>query len=148
MINGAHVVLYTNNPEADRAFFRDVLNFASVDAGHGWLIFALPPAEAAFHDLEKDSNVERDSNVARPPSPAITRDKDAAPEKSNPPARHELFLMCDDLAATLRDLHSKNVAVSDVNEQRWGSLATLTLPSGARLGIYQPKHPKPLQPKR
>ena len=53
MINGAHIVLYTTDPEADRAFFRDVLNFSSVDAGHGWLIFALPPAEAAFHDLDK-----------------------------------------------------------------------------------------------
>ena len=53
MINGAHIILYTTDPEADRAFFRDVLNFSSVDAGHGWLIFALPPAEAAFHDLDK-----------------------------------------------------------------------------------------------
>ncbi len=55
MINGAHIVLYTTDAEADRAFFRDVLNFPSVDAGHGWLIFALPPAEAAFHDLDKQS---------------------------------------------------------------------------------------------
>jgi len=117
MINGAHVVLYSTNPEADRAFFRDILNFASVDAGHGWLIFALPPAEAAFHHAEGN-------------------------------AHHELYLMCDDLAATLRDLKSKKVPVSEVNEQRWGSLATLTLPSGSKLGIYQPKHPKPPQPKR
>jgi catechol 2,3-dioxygenase-like lactoylglutathione lyase family enzyme len=49
MISGAHVVLYSKNAEADRAFFRDVLGFKSVDAGNGWLIFALPPAEAAFH---------------------------------------------------------------------------------------------------
>ena len=49
MISGAHVILYSKNAEADRAFFRDVLGFQSVDAGHGWLIFALPPAEAAFH---------------------------------------------------------------------------------------------------
>ena len=49
MISGAHVILYSKNPDADRAFFRDVLGFPSVDAGHGWLIFALPPAEAAFH---------------------------------------------------------------------------------------------------
>jgi len=49
MINGAHVILYSKDAEADRAFFRDVLGFKSVDAGHGWLIFALPPAEAAFH---------------------------------------------------------------------------------------------------
>jgi len=49
MISGAHIVIYSKDAEADRAFFRDVLGFKSVDAGHGWLIFALPPAEAAFH---------------------------------------------------------------------------------------------------
>jgi catechol 2,3-dioxygenase-like lactoylglutathione lyase family enzyme len=49
MIFGAHIVLYTTDAEADRAFFRDVLGLKTVDAGHGWLIFALPPAEAAFH---------------------------------------------------------------------------------------------------
>jgi len=49
VISGAHVIVYSKDAEADRAFFRDVLGFKSVDAGHGWLIFALPPAEAAFH---------------------------------------------------------------------------------------------------
>jgi catechol 2,3-dioxygenase-like lactoylglutathione lyase family enzyme len=49
MISGAHVVVYSKSAEADRAFFRDVLGFKSVDAGHSWLIFALPPSEAAFH---------------------------------------------------------------------------------------------------
>src|SRR5437016_2252261 len=49
MISGAHVVIYSKDAEADRAFFRDVLGLKSVDAGHGWLIFALPPGEAAFH---------------------------------------------------------------------------------------------------
>ena len=52
MISGAHVVVYSKDAEADRAFFRDTLGFKSVDAGHGWLIFALPPAEAAFHPAE------------------------------------------------------------------------------------------------
>jgi len=54
MISGAHVIIYTKNAEEDRAFFRDVLGFKSVDAGHGWLIFALPPAEAAFHPSEEN----------------------------------------------------------------------------------------------
>ena len=54
MISGAHVIVYSKNAEADRAFFRDVLGFKSVDAGHGWLIFALPPAEAAFHPSEEN----------------------------------------------------------------------------------------------
>ncbi len=55
MINGAHVVIYTTDPEADRKLFRDVLKFPSVDAGHGWLIFALPPAEVAFHPSERNN---------------------------------------------------------------------------------------------
>ncbi len=53
MISGAHVVVYSKNVEADRAFFRDVLRFKSVDAGHGWLVFALPPGEAAFHSSDE-----------------------------------------------------------------------------------------------
>ena len=53
MISGAHIVVYSKNAEADRTFFRDVLGLKSVDAGHGWLIFALPPAEAAFHPSEQ-----------------------------------------------------------------------------------------------
>jgi catechol 2,3-dioxygenase-like lactoylglutathione lyase family enzyme len=117
MITGAHIVVYTTDPEADRAFFRDVLQFNSVDAGQGWLIFALPPAEAAFHDADRTD----------PPAKA----------------RHELFFICDDIAATLRDLAQKNVPVSAVSEQRWGKLATFTLPGGSKVRIYQPKHPRP-----
>jgi catechol 2,3-dioxygenase-like lactoylglutathione lyase family enzyme len=114
MIIGAHVVIYTKNPEADRAFFRDVLNFPSVDAGRGWLIFALPPCEAAFHDAE-----------------------------NNGP--HELYFMCDDIGATLGQLKANSVEVSEVQQQRWGKLATLTLPSGVKIGIYEPQHPSPLK---
>ena len=54
MISGAHVILYSKDAEADRAFFRDVLGFPAVDAGRGWLIFALPPAEAAFHPSDQN----------------------------------------------------------------------------------------------
>ncbi len=115
MINGAHVVIYTKNPEADRAFFGEVLRFPSVDAGHGWLIFAMPPLEAAFHDSDKND-------------------------------QRELYLMCDDISATLKDLKSKKVKVSDVTEQRWGKLATFMLPGGGKIGIYEPKHPSPLKP--
>ena len=116
MINGAHIVIYSKDAEADRAFFRDVLQLPSVDAGRGWLIFAVPAGEAAFHDAEQND-------------------------------KHELYFMCDDIAETLRDLKKKNVPVSAVNEQRWGSLATFTLPGGGKVGIYQPKHPRPEQPK-
>ena len=58
MINGAHIIVYSRDPEADRAFFRDILGFASVDAGHGWLIFRLPAAEAAFHPAEANDRHE------------------------------------------------------------------------------------------
>lgn len=101
MINGAHIVIYTKKPEADRAFFRDTLHFSSVNAGHGWLIFAMPPAEAAFHDAEKNG-------------------------------QHELYFMCDDISATLRDLKSKNVKVSEVSEQRWGKVAKFRLPEAGK----------------
>jgi catechol 2,3-dioxygenase-like lactoylglutathione lyase family enzyme len=58
MISGSHVVIYSKDAEADRAFFRDVLGFKSVDAGYGWLIFALPPGEAAFHPSDENSLLE------------------------------------------------------------------------------------------
>ena len=58
LISGAHLIVYSKDAEADRVFFRDVLGFASVDAGHGWLIFALPPAEVAFHPAKKNDRQE------------------------------------------------------------------------------------------
>jgi catechol 2,3-dioxygenase-like lactoylglutathione lyase family enzyme len=58
MIFGAHVILYSNDPAADRAFLRNILGFEFVDAGHGWLIFALPPAEVAVHPVEENSRHE------------------------------------------------------------------------------------------
>jgi catechol 2,3-dioxygenase-like lactoylglutathione lyase family enzyme len=115
MINGAHVVIYTTKAEADRAFFRDVLGFSSVDAGHGWLIFAMPPLEAAFHDANKND-------------------------------QHELYFMCDDIDATLRDLKAKHVEVSKISEERWGRVAKLKLPGGGQIGVYEPKHASPLLP--
>jgi catechol 2,3-dioxygenase-like lactoylglutathione lyase family enzyme len=127
MINGAHVIIYTNDPEADRAFFRDVLQFPFVDAGRGWLIFAMPRTEAAFHEVGVGAIESHTS--ANPPS----KNQD----------RHELSLMCDDIAATLKDLEAKNVKVSEVSEQRWGKLASFALPGGGRIGIYEPKHLSP-----
>jgi catechol 2,3-dioxygenase-like lactoylglutathione lyase family enzyme len=58
MIFGAHVVIYSKDASADRAFLRDVLGFPSVDAGHGWLIFALPPSEVAVHPAEANDGHE------------------------------------------------------------------------------------------
>jgi hypothetical protein len=107
------VVLYSADAEADRAFLTDVLGFGSVDAGGGWLIFALPPAEAAVH-------------------PA------AAPAA-------ELYLMCDDLEEQMRALAERGVAPSAVDEARWGSITKFTLPGGAEVGLYQPKHPTAIE---
>jgi catechol 2,3-dioxygenase-like lactoylglutathione lyase family enzyme len=114
MISGAHVIVYSKDAEADRAFFRDVLGFKSVDAGHGWLIFALPPAEAAFHPSDGDGAV------------------------------HELYFMCDNLKAEMAALAKKDVKCSAVQEQRWGSITKMQLPGGGEVGLYQPKHPTAL----
>lgn len=111
-ITGAHTIIGSADPEADRAFFRDVLGLRSADAGGGWLIFALPPAEVAVH-----------------------------PGKNG---RHELYLMCSDLDATLTELKRKGVKVSPrIYDERWGRLGTVRLPGGSRLSIYEPRHPRP-----
>jgi catechol 2,3-dioxygenase-like lactoylglutathione lyase family enzyme len=116
VITGMHAIVFSPEAEKVRAFFADVLGFSSVDAGGGWPIFALPPAELAVH-------------------PA-----DAA-------GRHELYLMCDDIHATLAELRGKGVEVArEVSDQGWGLLAALRLPDGEELPIYQPRHPSPRQP--
>jgi catechol 2,3-dioxygenase-like lactoylglutathione lyase family enzyme len=122
VIFGAHLVLYSNDAEADRAFLRDILGLASVDAGHGWLIFALPPAEAAIHPTGADGS-------------------DSATNGST-----DLYLMTTDLASEMLDLEAKGVRCAPVQEARWGTLTRISLPSGAELGLYQPRHPSPLVP--
>jgi catechol 2,3-dioxygenase-like lactoylglutathione lyase family enzyme len=122
-LRGAHFLIYTQDPEADRAFFRDVLGLPSVDAGHGWLIFRLPNAEAALHPAG--------------PAPKSPADGPAM-------ATAELYWMCDDLDATMADLAERGVRFSAVTEERWGRRTALRLPSGAELGLYQPAHPTAL----
>jgi catechol 2,3-dioxygenase-like lactoylglutathione lyase family enzyme len=118
MIQGAHVVLYSKDAEADRAFFRDVLDFQVVDAGHGWLIFALPAAEAAIHPIEG--------------------------EEQHQSLNASLYLMCDDLDALIASLKAKNVECAKIETQRWGITTAISLPSGGTLGLYQPAHPTAL----
>jgi predicted enzyme related to lactoylglutathione lyase len=116
MMTGAHVVLYSTDAEADCAFLRDVLGWRWVDAGEGWLIFQLPPAEVAVH-----------------PTDGL--------------ARHELYLMCEDLETTLADLAARGVPIAGPpTELRWGLRAIITLPSGAELPLYQPRHPTAHRP--
>ena len=110
MFTGAHLILYSGDADADRTFMRDVLGFANVDAGRGWLIFALPPAEMACHPSEG------------PPS-------------------SELYLLCDDVRATVETLAGRGVVCGAITEARWGTATAIPLPSGAKLGLYQPKHP-------
>ena len=119
MITGVHLLIYSTNADADRTFFRDVLQFRSVDAGEGWLIFALPPTEAGIHPSD-DKFVQRHA------------EQDLAGAV--------LYLMCDDLRATLRSMEAKKVNCSPIIEAEWGITTTVRLPSGAALGLYQPSH--------
>ncbi|MEP9393169.1 extradiol dioxygenase [Gordonia sp. VNQ95] len=114
MITGAHVVISSTDAEADRAFLRDVLGWSHVDAGGGWLIFALPPAEVAVHPAES--------------------------------AAHELYLMCDDVEATITDLAGKGVTCGPVSDQGWGLLTGIPLPGGGTVGLYEPRHPTAAHP--
>ncbi len=123
MINGAHFLLYSTNADADRLFLRDVLGFRGVDAGEGWLILALPPAEIAVHP-SSEAFVQR--HAAHALAGAI------------------LYLMCDDLDVTLASLAAKGVASTEIEREPWGTRTTIRLPSGAELGLYQPAHPTPL----
>jgi catechol 2,3-dioxygenase-like lactoylglutathione lyase family enzyme len=111
MIFGAHAIVYAKDAERARAFFRDVLGLRHVDAGDGWLIFALPPAELGVHPGEESG-------------------------------RHELYLVCDDVRRTVRDLEKKGVRfTSPVADRGWGVLTTLEIPGGGEIGLYEPRHP-------
>lgn len=114
MITGVHAIIYTHDADADRAFLRDVLGLTGVDAGDGWLIFALPPAEVAVHPTAGDG-------------------------------QHELYLMCDEIHATVDELRAKGVEFTrGIGDERWGLLTALRLPGGSELSLYAPRHPSPL----
>jgi catechol 2,3-dioxygenase-like lactoylglutathione lyase family enzyme len=111
MINGAHVISYSRDADADRAFLRDALGFTGVDAGGGWLIFKLPPAEIAVHPADGE-------------------------------AKHEFYLMCDNIERLLAELTANGVEIArPVSDEGWGLLASIRLPSGSDLALYEPRHP-------
>jgi hypothetical protein len=111
MITGVHAIVYNRQADKLRTFLRDVLAFPFVDAGHDWLLFALPPAELGIHPTREQGS-------------------------------HELYLMCDDIAATLAELQAKGVEVAEpISEQPWGLLAAIKIPGDDVLRIYQPLHP-------
>jgi catechol 2,3-dioxygenase-like lactoylglutathione lyase family enzyme len=120
MITGAHFLLYTTDADADRAFFRDVLGFRAVDAGGGWLILGLPPAELGVHP--------GDGNFAQM-------------HAGHSMLGAVLYLMCDDLDATVAELSAKGVRCSEADEAPWGRKTTVPLPSGGDIGLYEPRHP-------
>jgi catechol 2,3-dioxygenase-like lactoylglutathione lyase family enzyme len=109
MINGVHALIYSRDADRVRAFFRDVLGRKAVDAGDGWLIFALPPAELAVHPTDGAGH-------------------------------HELYLMCEDIEQTIKELDEKGVRCSPVEDQGWGLVTSLPLPGGDELGLYEPRH--------
>jgi catechol 2,3-dioxygenase-like lactoylglutathione lyase family enzyme len=114
-IFGSHMLLYSTEPEALRATLRDVFGFKHVDAGHGWLIFALPPAELGVH----------------PAGPTAA-----------PGGGHQITFMCDDIHATVRELRARGIAVKgDPVDQQFGITVMLALPGGADVMLYEPRHP-------
>ena len=112
MIRGIHAILYAQKADATRRCFEEVLELPSVDAGGGWSIFALPPAELGVHPTDDEGGA------------------------------CELYLMCDDLPRTMAELTRKGVRFEGpVREMDWGSLVMLHIPGGGTMGMYQPKHP-------
>jgi hypothetical protein len=118
MFFGTHLLLYSRDPEADRAFLRDVLEIPAVDAGEGWLIFRMPPAEMGVHPGEMEIQ-HAEANLAA----------------------GTVYLMCRDLRAAMGRLQEKGVTCGAVHEAEWGVVTSIPLPGGSRLGLYEPRHP-------
>jgi catechol 2,3-dioxygenase-like lactoylglutathione lyase family enzyme len=111
------MLLFADDAEAARAFFRDVLGLDNVDAGEGWLIFALPPAELGIHPVGRPTHAS---------------------------GRIELWLMCHDLAATMNELEGKGVRFGEVSDEGFGSHARFEVPGAGAAWLYEAKHPSPL----
>jgi hypothetical protein len=115
-IIGTHMLLYTSEPEAVRAILRDVFGWRHVDAGEGWLIFALPPSELGVHPAEGPTH---ESGV-----------------------RHQLSLMCDKIDTTVVELRAKGITVQGApQDEGWGITVVLTLPGNLEVMLYEPRHP-------
>ena len=122
-INGAHMLLYTSEPDALRATLRDVFGWKHVDAGDGWLIFALPPAELGVHPAEGPTF---DSGV-----------------------RHQITFMCDDINETIAELRGKGIQVEGAPEDEgYGITVMLNLPGGCKVMLYEPRHKTAIAPER
>ena len=116
-IIGAHALLYTPEAEAVRAILRDVLELPHVDAGEGWLIFELPPAEVGVHP------------TGMPGDPASGR------------PHHELSFMCDDINETVADLRARGVEIrGEPKDEGYGIVVTMVLPGDLHVALYEPRH--------
>jgi catechol 2,3-dioxygenase-like lactoylglutathione lyase family enzyme len=120
VINAVHTLVYADDPEAARSFFRDVLNWPYIDAHEGWLIFGTGPSELGVHPTSGDRNGEMWST----------------------PAHHEITLMCDDIKLTMAELEAKGAEFSGgVREAGFGLTAMLKVPGAGEMMLYQPRHP-------
>jgi predicted enzyme related to lactoylglutathione lyase len=118
MITGTHAIVYSADADATRAFLRDVLGLPHVDAGGGWLIFRLPPAELGVHPTG---------------------------DGAGPAGRYDLYLMCDDVDATVAGLRAKGVeCTGEPQDAGFGRVTGITAPGGVELGLYEPRHPTAL----
>lgn len=114
-ITGSHMLLYSSEPEALRDLLRDVFGFRSVDAGEGWLIFALPPSELGVHPAEGPTHA---SGV-----------------------RHQITFMCDNIGQTVQDLRSKGVRIDgEPKDEGWGITVIMSLPGDVQVMLYEPRH--------
>lgn len=113
MIIGTHVVVASKDPEADYEFFRSVLGLSSVDAGEGYIIFGLPASEASIH--------QTDGTVPH----------------------HELFFLTDDVESFVTEMKGRNIHCGEITDQGWGIVVQVTMPSGAPVNVYQPRHARP-----
>jgi catechol 2,3-dioxygenase-like lactoylglutathione lyase family enzyme len=119
MITGTHAIIYAEDAEKARAFFRDILAFPYVDAHGGWLIFKMPPAELGIH-----------------PAGGVGDPKSGAPN-----GHHEVYLMCENVEETVADLTAKGVEfTSAIEDQGFGRLVRLRVPGAGTIGLYQPRH--------
>jgi len=119
VLTGAHVLIMSSDAHGDSAFLRDVLDLPHVDAGEGFLIFGLPPAEVAMHETEPGHG-----------------------------GKHELYLICDDIHALVDEMTSRGMACEPIAERGWGSVSSIVLPSGLKLGVYEAHHARPVAKKK
>jgi catechol 2,3-dioxygenase-like lactoylglutathione lyase family enzyme len=122
VINAMHTLIYADDPDAARAFFRDVLEFPATDTGGGWLIFKTGPSELGVHPNAWEHEGHTGSTAQQ----------------------FDLSLMCDDLDETMAQLSAKGARFSgDVGEERWGRTVRLEVPGAGEMTLYQPKYDPP-----